>query len=116
MNCSDFHKFENGVSLPLKIVADRIYHGPEESKTVESNTIQVRQYLVDGKANTVDKYMMVWPLGTQVFDTRSHESFIISSAPKTLDDDFISAAAANKQKKTQDRLNQLSQDRPATQP
>jgi len=111
IDCDDFRKVEGGYSLPYKMVekiASRVRGG--QPYCIETIDIKVRQYH-PAADNTPDRYLMVWPLGTHVYDQRTRTAFLIRSAPRTLDDDFIAARAEAALRDAQSRL-----DRIATQP
>jgi hypothetical protein len=72
IECSGFQKNAAGVSLPSRMVSKTFYQGNREpaycSKTI---TLTVSKYH-DEKENAPSRYLMVWPVGSDVSDERSH--------------------------------------------
>jgi hypothetical protein len=115
INCDDFRRVDGGQLMPFKIES-RTANSDADGRKYYGETIEitVRQYR-PASGNTPDRYLMVWPLETKVFDQRTRASFLIRKAPRTLDDDFIAATEEARLRQTQERLNQIAtQPVPAT--
>jgi hypothetical protein len=100
MTCDKF-SVQKGVAVPTSVIWKEITNeGNTIQWTLETVTLAVTQVVVDDPANTPDKYVMHWPLGTRVLDGRVKQEIDITSTTRPLSDDDIVKVLAAKPKAT----------------
>ena len=85
--CSDFRSVA-GVELPGRIVARFLPYGLHGA-CIETVVLTGLHYKLGSKSNIPSSYLLIFPKGASVLDTRTNHSFIIESRPRKMSDSAI---------------------------